>query len=145
LNRIKQCAPSTRADRARTFGFVLIKVCYSWWALASLAILNRAHWIDAAKLSAFILSAQDPEKGGIADRPDDVADVWHTVFGLAGAFFLSLPLLVKGGKGRRKSTDGDRSLPCSSGLALLDYPGTQRVDPVYCMPRAVTDKLLGRH
>ena len=87
LNRIKQCAPSTRADRARTFGFVLIKVCYSWWALASLAILNRAHWIDAAKLSAFILSAQDPEKGGIADRPDDVADVWHTVFGLAGAFF----------------------------------------------------------
>lgn len=66
------------------------QVCYSWWALASLAILNRAHWIDAAKLSAFILSAQDPEKGGIADRPDDVADVWHTVFGLAGASFHSL-------------------------------------------------------
>jgi hypothetical protein len=47
---------------------------------------KNAPGIDAAKLSAFILSAQDPEKGGIADRPDDVADVWHTVFGLAGAF-----------------------------------------------------------
>lgn len=66
-------------------------VCYSWWALASLSILGRAHWVDAPKLSEFILSAQDFDKGGLADRPDDVADVWHTVFGLAGLALLSYP------------------------------------------------------
>jgi prenyltransferase beta subunit len=32
----------------------------------------------------FILSCQDPEKGGISDRPDDMADVFHTFFGIAG-------------------------------------------------------------
>lgn len=30
------------------------------------------------------LWTQDPDQGGIADRPDDMPDVWHTVFGLAG-------------------------------------------------------------
>lgn len=87
--------------------------CYSWWALASLSILGRAHWIDGPKLSSFILSAQDPDRGGIADRPDDVADVWHTVFGLAG-------------------------------LSLLGHEGLEAVDPVYCMPRGVTGRVLGR-
>ncbi|GAA5920006.1 hypothetical protein JCM1841_000371 [Sporobolomyces salmonicolor] len=66
-------------------------VCYSWWAVATLAILGRSHWIDGKKLTGFILSAQDPDKGGIADRPDDVADVWHTVFGIAGLSLLSYP------------------------------------------------------
>ncbi|KAM0754157.1 rab geranylgeranyltransferase [Meredithblackwellia eburnea MCA 4105] len=66
-------------------------VCYSWWVLASLAIIGRSHWIDGAQLTKFILSAQDPDKGGIADRPEDVADVWHTVFGLAGLALLNYP------------------------------------------------------
>ena len=30
---------------------------------------------------------QDPEDGGIADRPDNVTDVFHTVFGCAGKYF----------------------------------------------------------
>lgn len=33
-------------------------MCYSWWAIASLAILGRTHWIDGDKLAQFILSAQ---------------------------------------------------------------------------------------
>ncbi|KAK4056592.1 Rab geranylgeranyltransferase [Microbotryomycetes sp. JL221] len=70
-------------------------VCYSWWALATLAILGKSHWIDGSKLSKFILSAQDPDRGGIADRPDDMADVWHTVFGLAGLSLLSYPGLAE--------------------------------------------------
>jgi geranylgeranyl transferase type-2 subunit beta len=83
-----------------------IKVCYSWWALASLAILGKNNWINGDKLAQFILSCQvkkniyyvhlpwqanssftsrqDPDRGGIADRPEDVADVFHTVFGIAG-------------------------------------------------------------
>lgn len=27
---------------------------------------------------------QDPEGGGIADRPGDMVDVFHTLFGVAG-------------------------------------------------------------
>ena len=41
-------------------------------------------WIDADKLIKFILSAQDEEGGGIADRPGDMVDVFHTHFGIAG-------------------------------------------------------------
>jgi geranylgeranyl transferase type-2 subunit beta len=61
-----------------------MQVCYSWWVLSALSVLRKLHWIDADKLIAFILSAQDPENGGIADRPNDMADVFHTVFGVAG-------------------------------------------------------------
>ena len=57
--------------------------------------------IDADKLTSFILSAQvgvlmtqywvlfksfiqDPEGGGISDRPGNMVDVFHTHFGIAG-------------------------------------------------------------
>ncbi|CAK9059133.1 unnamed protein product [Durusdinium trenchii] len=59
-------------------------VCYSWWILSALVTLDRAHWIDMEKLADFIALAQDQEDGGIADRPGDVPDVFHTFFGLAG-------------------------------------------------------------
>jgi len=70
-------------------------VCYSWWVLASLSLLQRLHWIDADKLREFILSAQDPDGGGIADRPDNVADVFHTQFGVAGLALLGYPGLAR--------------------------------------------------
>mmetsp|Transcript_30085 Transcript_30085/g.87635 ORF Transcript_30085/g.87635 Transcript_30085/m.87635 type:complete len:363 (-) Transcript_30085:67-1155(-) len=50
-------------------------VCYSWWILSSLTMLGRTHWIDKAQLAKFILSCQDLDDGGIADRPGNVADV----------------------------------------------------------------------
>eukprot|EP00930_Biecheleria_cincta_P045445 TRINITY_DN31314_c0_g1_i1.p1 TRINITY_DN31314_c0_g1~~TRINITY_DN31314_c0_g1_i1.p1 ORF type:complete len:357 (-),score=60.50 TRINITY_DN31314_c0_g1_i1:174-1211(-) len=59
-------------------------VCYSWWILSALATIDRAHWIDNDKLAEFIHATQDEEDGGIADRPGDVPDVFHTFFGLAG-------------------------------------------------------------
>lgn len=31
---------------------------------------------------------KDPDDGGIADRPGDMADVFHTVFGIGGMFNL---------------------------------------------------------
>lgn len=31
---------------------------------------------------------QDPERGGIADRPGDMVDVFHTVFGIGGLSLL---------------------------------------------------------
>lgn len=72
-------------------GFV--QVCYSWWVAASLSILKKLHWINADKLRRFILSAQDPD-GGIADRPGDEPDIFHTLFGLAGLSLLGYPELV---------------------------------------------------
>ena len=33
-------------------------VCYSWWVLASLAMLGRLHWIDKQKMVSFILACQ---------------------------------------------------------------------------------------
>ncbi|KAK2464676.1 hypothetical protein APHAL10511_003252 [Amanita phalloides] len=85
-------------------------VCYSFWVLSAMSILNKIPWIDADKLTKFILSAQDPEAGGIADRPGDMADVFHTNFGVAG-------------------------------LSLLGYPNLVDLDPVYCMPAKVIEKM----
>ncbi|KAF8183642.1 rab geranylgeranyltransferase [Pholiota molesta] len=65
-----------------------------FWVLSALSILNKVPWIDADKLQAFILSAQDPEGGGIADRPGDMVDVFHTQFGIAGLSLLGYPGLV---------------------------------------------------
>ncbi|KAF7301431.1 Rab geranylgeranyltransferase [Mycena indigotica] len=61
---------------------------------SALSILNKVSWIDCDQLTNFILSAQDLEKGGIADRPDNVTDVFHTQFGVAGLSILGYPGLV---------------------------------------------------
>jgi geranylgeranyl transferase type-2 subunit beta len=58
-------------------------VCYSWWALSALKILDKIHWIDQGALTCFILNAQDEHRGGISDRPDDMVDIFHTFFGIA--------------------------------------------------------------
>lgn len=85
-------------------------VCYSWWVASSLAMIGKLHWIDGTKLVKFILRCQvrclccvlrtlspvltlpqDPEKGGLADRPGDAVDVFHTQFGIAGLSLLKYP------------------------------------------------------
>lgn len=66
-------------------------VCYSWWVLSSLAMLGKRHWIDGEALKGFILKCQDPVNGGISDRPGDMVDVFHTVFGVAGLSLLGYP------------------------------------------------------
>lgn len=66
-------------------------VCYSWWVLSSLEMIDRTHWIDRDALIAFILRCQDVEKGGISDRPGDMVDVWHTLFGITGLSLLGYP------------------------------------------------------
>ncbi|KAJ3004001.1 hypothetical protein HKX48_001468 [Thoreauomyces humboldtii] len=66
-------------------------VCYSWWVLSALSVLDRIHWINKDSLTAFILRSQDSETGGIADRPGDYPDVFHTHFGLCGLSLLGYP------------------------------------------------------
>jgi geranylgeranyl transferase type-2 subunit beta len=70
-------------------------VCYSWWVASSLAMLGKLHWIDGKKLETFILQCQDTEKGGLADRPGDMVDVFHTCFGIAGLSLLGYPGLLE--------------------------------------------------
>ncbi|XP_042420051.1 geranylgeranyl transferase type-2 subunit beta 1-like isoform X2 [Zingiber officinale] len=69
----------------------LADVCYSWWVLSSLVMIDRVHWIDKEKLTRFILNCQDKENGGISDRPDNAVDVYHTYFGVAGLSLLEYP------------------------------------------------------
>lgn len=66
-------------------------VCYSWWVLSSLAMIDKTHWIDRDALFKFILRCQDTEQGGISDRPGNMVDVWHTLFGLTGLSLLGYP------------------------------------------------------
>lgn len=33
-------------------------VCYSWWVMTSMAMIDRLHWIDQQKIASFILSCQ---------------------------------------------------------------------------------------
>ncbi|KAI1470058.1 geranylgerany transferase type II beta subunit [Daldinia caldariorum] len=88
-------------------------VCYNWWVLSSLAMIDRTHWIDREKLIKFTLSCQDSEHGGLSDRPGDMVDIWHTFFGLTG-------------------------------LSLLNYPGVEAIDPVYCLPKYTIDRVFGK-
>jgi len=85
-------------------------VCYSWWVLASLKIIGKINWIDKEKLSLFILASQDDETGGMSDRPGDMVDPFHTLFGLAG---LSL---------------------------LGSHSDIEQIDPVFCMPKNITQR-----
>ena len=62
----------------------------------------------------FILASQDAETGGISDRPGDLPDPFHTLFGVAG-------LSLLGGKG--------------------GADGVKEVNPVFCMPQEVIDKM----
>lgn len=70
-------------------------VCYSWWVLSSLTILGRLHWIDKKKLLDFVLACQDAETGGFSDRPGDMVDPFHTLFGLTAVSLLEADCSLK--------------------------------------------------
>jgi len=91
-------------------------VCYSWWVLSALSILGRLSWIDSDALTRFILASQDDETGGISDRPGDLPDPFHTLFGVAGISLMSKT------KAENSSSLGE-------------------INPVYCMPQSVMDRI----
>ena len=45
-------------------------------------MIEREEWIDFNALRDYVLRCQDTETGGIADRPGNEVDVFHTFFGL---------------------------------------------------------------
>jgi len=62
-------------------------VCYTWFIIASLALINKTDVIDITSLSSFIKRSQETG-GGIADRPGNVPDLWHTWYGFSGLSLL---------------------------------------------------------
>jgi geranylgeranyl transferase type-2 subunit beta len=98
-------------------------VCYSWWILASLSILGKVQWIEADALTGFILKCQDVDSGGIADRPGDIADIFHTFFGITG-----LSLLQQHGKASGKENLAHSLAPLGA------------IDPVYALPLDVVER-----
>ncbi|KAM3731682.1 hypothetical protein ACB098_11G000200 [Castanea mollissima] len=94
-------------------------VCYSWWVLSSLIMIDWVHWINKEKLVKYILDCQDMENGGISDRLDDAVDVYHTYFGVAG-----------------EETSKEFK------LSLLEYPGLKAIDPAYALPVDVVNRIF---
>jgi prenyltransferase beta subunit len=116
----------------------------------------------------FILSCQDTEKGGISDRPDDMADVFHTFFGIAGLSLMGAPpvpqprdsgfaprlrvLESKRASRRRTAMQklrigrvgfrvGSRHRLMVAGVRIAGYPGLKAVDPVYALPVETVERL----
>ena len=87
--------------------------------------------MNCPKLTEFILDCQDPERGGISDRPDDRTDVYHTFFGVAGFFFFSFFFFFF-------FVSQYSSFP---GLSLMGYKGLVKIDPVYALPVPIAQKL----
>ena len=81
-------------------------------------MLGRLHWLSATPLRRFILASQDDETGGFADRPGDIADPFHTLFGLA-----ALSLLAS----EEPSADSGGSDAQSSKL--------EPIEPAYCLTK----------
>jgi len=52
-------------------------------------MMGKEDWIDQPALEGYILNCQDPEDGGIGDRPGNTVDVFHTFFGIAALSLLN--------------------------------------------------------
>lgn len=91
-------------------------------------------WINGDKLIDFILQCQGENSyclpcgdlcgGGIADRPGNMVDIFHTFFGICGLSLL----------GYFKRVDGD-------GNQVNDYSSTVVIEPTYALPKHLVEKL----
>lgn len=110
-------------------------LCYSWWVLSSLTIIGRLHWINKRKLLRFILACQDCETGGFADRPGNMVDPFHTLFGICGLSLLSHEYLdsleAEGSSDIAGSNELDRQLEQIDVSKISESIG--KVNPVFCM------------
>ena len=52
-------------------------------------MMNKQDWISQEGLEKYIYACQDPEDGGISDRPGNAVDVFHSFFGLAALSLLT--------------------------------------------------------
>mgnify|MGYP002716460175 CR=1 FL=1 len=110
-------------------------LCYSWWVLSSLAIIGRLHWINKQKLLCFIMACQDNETGGFSDRPGNMVDPFHTLFGITGLSLLSHEYFDDSTSDNKQNDQED----------LIDIEKLskiiQKVNPVFCMLDQTINKM----
>jgi geranylgeranyl transferase type-2 subunit beta len=129
--------------------------------VAALAIAGRLDLIDKDKLGRWLSERQTPG-GGLNGRPEKKEDVCYSwwvfssihIIGRAhwidqsalARFILSSQDPATGGISDRPGDMVDVWHTCFgiAGLSLLGYPGTEAVDPVYCMPKSVIERVLGK-
>ncbi|KAI4761865.1 geranylgeranyl transferase-like protein type II beta subunit [Aureobasidium sp. EXF-3400] len=129
--------------------------------VGTLAIANRLDLVDVDKLGGWLSERQLPN-GGLNGRPEKLEDVcysWWVVSSLAmidrihwidqtklAEFILKCQDPNMGGISDRAGdmVDVFHTHFGIAGLSLLQYPGLQKIDPIYCMPKDVTDRVLGR-
>jgi prenyltransferase beta subunit len=110
-------------------------------------------WISEDKLAEFIMNSQDADDGGIADRPGNMADIFHTFFGISGLSLLGhfsnhdCPEHVSGGetiKGNLTGEAGEKEdlLMESKGK---NYAAYREIDPTYALPKCLVEKLCLFH
>lgn len=122
-------------------------VCYSWWILSVLSILGKISWINKASLGRFILKCQDNIDGGIADRPNDMPDAFHTFFGIAGLSLLGYlhratqpptkTTIVPTTSTNSSVVDNSASTSCGIFSSPPTEEGTypfREIDPIYALP-----------
>ena len=101
-----------------------------------MSILGRTSWIDEQALAKFILDCQDPEDGGISDRPGNMGDIFHTFFGIAG---LSLLGYFESRK-REAAASANSSTNAGAGGdgGMLTF---RDIDPTYALPSDLVESM----
>ncbi|KAL8289658.1 hypothetical protein RB597_001342 [Gaeumannomyces tritici] len=129
--------------------------------VAALAIAGRLDLIDTDRLGRWLSERQVPA-GGLNGRPEKQEDVCYSWWVLASleivgrthwidrdalaSFILRSQDIETGGVSDRPGNQVDVWHTCFgiAGLSLLKWPGLEAVDPVYCMPKSTTERVLGR-
>ena len=129
--------------------------------LGALKILGRLDQVvaDKDRLALWLADRQLPDSGGLNGRPEKLPDVCYSWWVLSSLCMLKKQHWIDGDKltefilaaqdaesGGIADRPGDvadvfHTLFGIAGLSMLGYAGLQKVDPVYCMPIAVLEKL----
>lgn len=130
--------------------------------VGALRIAGRLDLVNKDKLGRW-LSERQVEAGGLNGRPEKLEDVcysWWVGSSLAmigRLHWIDGPKLAKyilkcqdpkeGGFADRPGDTVDvfHTVFSIAGLSLLEFPGVEDVDPCYCMPKSVIERVLGRN
>jgi geranylgeranyl transferase type-2 subunit beta len=129
-----------------------------WVCLGTLSILDRMDIVDEQTLAWWLCERQLPN-GGLNGRPEKLEDVCYSFWVLSSLsilkkltwidanalinFILSAQDLEGGGIADHPGdmVDVFHTLFGVAGLSLLGYPDLVDLDPVYCMPTEVIDRM----
>ncbi|CAG8488826.1 9390_t:CDS:2 [Dentiscutata erythropus] len=126
--------------------------------VGALAIVNSLHLVDADLLGWWLCERQ-LKNGGLNGRPEKLEDVCYSWWVLSALsilgrlhwinkeklieFILAAQDSESGGIADRPGdmVDVFHTLFGITGLSLLGYPGLKPVDPVYCLPKYVVQRI----